>query len=52
MQVKKVLSYGGIGFAAYYLLARPTDAATAVKGAFDSMVNAADSLAQFVNNLA
>ncbi|NUW44612.1 hypothetical protein [Nonomuraea rhodomycinica] len=51
MQVKKVLSWGGIGFAAYYLLARPNDAATAVKGTFDSVFNAADSLAQFVNNL-
>jgi hypothetical protein len=52
VQVKKVLTYGGIAFAAYYLLARPSDAASTVKGAFDSMINAADSLAQFVNNLA
>lgn len=51
MQVKKVLTYGGIAFVAYYLLARPTDAANAVKGAFDTVVNAADSLAQFVNGL-
>jgi hypothetical protein len=51
VQVKKVLTYGGIAFVAYYLLARPTDAANAVKGAFDTVVNAADSLAQFVNSL-
>jgi hypothetical protein len=52
VQVKKVLSYGGVAFVAYYLFARPSDAADAVKGAFDTMFNAADSLAQFVNQLA
>ncbi|MEO3873210.1 hypothetical protein ABGB18_30715 [Nonomuraea sp. B12E4] len=52
MQVKKVLTWGGIAFVAYFLLARPADAADAVRGAFDTMFNAADSLAQFVNNLA
>jgi hypothetical protein len=51
VQVKKVLTYGGITFVAYYLFARPSDAADAVRGAFDSMVNAADSLSQFVNGL-
>ncbi|MEU4232742.1 hypothetical protein AB0F17_51335 [Nonomuraea sp. NPDC026600] len=52
MQVKKVFTYGGIAFVAYYLFARPTDAADAVRGAFDTMINAADQLAQFVNVLA
>ncbi|MCA2228276.1 hypothetical protein AB0L53_08395 [Nonomuraea sp. NPDC052129] len=52
MQVKKVLTYGGMAFVAYYLFARPTDAADAVRGVFDNVINAADSLAQFVNNLA
>ncbi|GAA0916478.1 hypothetical protein GCM10009560_11680 [Nonomuraea longicatena] len=52
MQVKKVLTYGGIAFVAYYLFARPSDAASAVRGAFNTVFNAADSLAQFVNNLA
>ncbi|GGP03001.1 hypothetical protein GCM10012278_12470 [Nonomuraea glycinis] len=52
VQVKKVLSYGGVAFVAYYLFARPSDAADAVKGAFDTVFNAADSLAQFVNQLA
>jgi hypothetical protein len=52
VQVKKVLTYGGIGFVAYYLFARPADAADAVRGAFDTVFTAADSLAQFVNNLA
>ncbi len=51
MQVKKVFTYGGIAFVAYYLFARPTDAAEAVRGAFDTMINGADSLAQFVNVL-
>ncbi|HUR01553.1 MAG TPA: hypothetical protein VM347_03355 [Nonomuraea sp.] len=52
MQVKKVFTYGGMAFVAYYLFARPTDAADAVRGAFDTMINAADQLAQFVNVLA
>jgi hypothetical protein len=52
VQVKKVLTYGGIAFVAYYLFARPADAADAVRGAFDTVFNAADSLAQFVNSLA
>ncbi|GAA3251073.1 MULTISPECIES: hypothetical protein [Nonomuraea] len=51
VQVKKVLTYGGIAFVAYYLFARPSDAADSVKGAFDTVFNAADSLAQFVNSL-
>lgn len=52
VQVKKVLTYGGVAFVAYYLFARPSDAADAVRGAFDTVFNAADSLAQFVNQLA
>lgn len=52
VQVKKVFTYGGMAFVAYYLFARPTDAADAVRGAFDTMINAADQLAQFVNVLA
>ena len=43
MQVKKVLTYGGIGFVAYYLFARPLTPPTRSRGAFDSMFTAADS---------
>ncbi|MCG5215697.1 hypothetical protein [Streptosporangium sp. KLBMP 9127] len=51
MQVKKVLSYAGIGFVAFFLLSRPGDAAGVVRGAMQSVFNAADSLAQFVAHL-
>lgn len=51
MQVKKVLTYGSIGFVAFYLFTRPGDAASAVKGAMDTVYTAADSLAQFVSHL-
>ena len=46
MQVKKVLTWGGMAFVAYTCSKRPTDAATAVKGAFDNVISPADSLAQ------
>ncbi|GAA5048806.1 hypothetical protein HNP84_000116 [Thermocatellispora tengchongensis] len=51
MQVKKVLGYSGAGFVAFLLFNRPGDAATAVKGAVETMYNAADSLARFVAHL-
>ncbi|MDF5756092.1 MULTISPECIES: hypothetical protein [Spongiactinospora] len=51
MQVKKVLQYTGIAFVAFYLLSRPGDAASAVRGAMNSVFTAADSLAQFVTQL-
>lgn len=51
MQVKKVLSYGGIGFVAFFLFTRPGDAANAVKGAMGTVFTAADSLVQFVSHL-
>ncbi|GLW12436.1 hypothetical protein Misp01_75640 [Microtetraspora sp. NBRC 13810] len=51
MQVKKILTYSGVGFVAFLLFNRPGDAATAVKGAMKTVYNAADSLAQFVVHL-
>ncbi|MEU4407616.1 MULTISPECIES: hypothetical protein [unclassified Streptosporangium] len=51
MQVKKVLTYGAVGFVAFFLFTRPGDAANAVKGAMDTVYTAADSLAQFVSHL-
>ncbi|GGM69173.1 hypothetical protein GCM10010106_14130 [Thermopolyspora flexuosa] len=51
MQVKKVLQYTGIAFVAFYLFTRPGDAASAVRGALDTVLGAADSLAQFFSAL-
>jgi hypothetical protein len=51
VQVKKILKYGTIAFVAFFLFKRPDDAAGAVKGALDSVFDAADSLAQFVSHL-
>jgi hypothetical protein len=51
VQVKKVLTYAAIAFVAFYLFTRPADAASAVKGAMDTVVNAADSLALFFTKL-
>ncbi|MFB9251150.1 hypothetical protein ACFFWE_23160 [Sphaerisporangium melleum] len=51
VQVKKVLTYTAIAFVAFYLFTRPADAASAVRGAMDTVVNAADSLALFVARL-
>lgn len=51
MQVKKVLTYGAVAFVAFYLFTRPGDAASAVRGAMNTVFNAADSLAQFVSHL-
>lgn len=52
MQVKKVLTISGVGFATFYLVTRPTDAAVAVKGAFGAVYNCADSIALFFTSLA
>lgn len=51
MQVKKVLTWAGIAFVAFYLLSRPADAANVVKGAMNTVVTAADSLASFFTHL-
>jgi hypothetical protein len=51
VQVKKVVTYTAIAFVAFYLLSRPANAADAVKGAMNTVVSAADSLAQFVTAL-
>lgn len=52
MQVKKYLIWGGVAFAAYFLFARPAEAAQAVRGALNTVLNAADSLAHFVTSIA
>ncbi|MBP2704622.1 hypothetical protein JOL79_12440 [Microbispora sp. RL4-1S] len=51
VQGKKIVKWGAIVMVGYYLLARPTDAAHTVHGAFDGMVSAANSMAQFFATL-
>ena len=51
VQVKKVLTYTAIAFVAFYLFTRPAAAADVVKGAMNTVVGAADSLAQFFTAL-
>ncbi|SDR11218.1 hypothetical protein [Thermostaphylospora chromogena] len=47
MQVKKVLTYVAVAFVAFYLFTRPADAAAAVNGVMDGILNGADRLATF-----
>lgn len=51
MQTKKVVTYTAIAFVAFFLFTRPSDAADAVRGAMDTVVGAADSLALFFTRL-
>jgi hypothetical protein len=51
VQVKKIVKWGVVGMAAFYLLSRPDDAARTVHGAFVGMVSAANSMAQFFATL-
>ncbi|ETK35069.1 hypothetical protein MPTA5024_15995 [Microbispora sp. ATCC PTA-5024] len=51
MQVKKILKWTSVGVVTFYVLTRPTDAAHTVHGAFDGLVGAANSMAQFFATL-
>ncbi|GLX92785.1 MULTISPECIES: hypothetical protein [Herbidospora] len=51
MQVKKVLTYAGIAFVAFYLWTQPSAAAGAVRGVFDGVTSGANSLATFFNGV-
>jgi len=51
VQAKKVLKWAAIVLVAFYLLTRPTDAAHTVHGAFNGLMRAADSMAQFFASL-
>jgi len=51
VQVRKILKWGVVGMAAFYLLSRPADAAQTVQGALAGMMSAADSVAQFFARL-
>ena len=51
MQVKKVLTYALVAFVVFYLFTRPADAAAAVHGVFDGLINGANQLAVFFTNV-
>ncbi|GAA0398686.1 hypothetical protein GCM10009530_57960 [Microbispora corallina] len=51
VQVKKILKWTSVGVVTFYVLTRPTDAAHTVHGAFDGLVGAANSMAQFFATL-
>ncbi|WP_214416863.1 hypothetical protein [Sphaerisporangium fuscum] len=51
MKMKKVLTYGAIAFAVFYLYSRPTESATAVRSAVDGISSGAGQLATFVSQL-
>jgi hypothetical protein len=51
MQVKKVLTYLAVAFVVFYLFTKPAEAASAVSGVFDGIVEGADRLALFVTQV-
>ncbi|GGS85807.1 MAG: hypothetical protein HOV96_13130 [Nonomuraea sp.] len=51
MQVKKVATYVLVAFVVFYLFTRPAQAAAAVNGVFDGIVQGANQLAVFFTNV-
>lgn len=51
MQIKKVITYVAVAFVVFYLLTQPANAATAVNGVFDGVVNGANQLAIFFTSV-
>jgi hypothetical protein len=51
MQVKKIVGWAVVVFLAWYLVTKPTGAATAVQHLFGLLKAAGSSLATFLNNL-
>jgi hypothetical protein len=51
MQVKKVITYVAIAFVVFYLFTRPDQAADAVRGVFDGIVQGANQLATFFSRV-
>ncbi|HEY9391347.1 MAG TPA: hypothetical protein VIR27_16480 [Mycobacteriales bacterium] len=51
MNVKKILTWLGIAFVAFYLLSSPQDSADLVKSAMGNLGTAADKVSQFVKSL-
>jgi hypothetical protein len=48
---KKVITYVAVGFVVFYLFTRPAQAAGAVNGVFDGIVQGANQLAVFVSSI-
>lgn len=48
---KKILTWGMVGFAVFYVLSSPTEAAEALRGLFGSLEGVADSLSTFFTTL-
>ncbi|WP_188188923.1 hypothetical protein [Nonomuraea sp. SYSU D8015] len=46
-RLRRWLGYGAIAFAVFYLFTRPAQAAGAVNGVFDGILNGANQLAVF-----
>ena len=51
MQVKKVITYVVVAFVVFYLFTRPAQAASAVNGLFNGIVQGANQLATFFTNV-
>ena len=51
VQAKKLIKWGAIAVAAFYLVSKPADAAQTVHGAFNGLVTAGNSMAQFFAKL-
>jgi hypothetical protein len=51
MQVKKVITYVAVAFVVFYLFTKPTQAAAAVNGVFDGILQGANQLAVFFTNV-
>ncbi|GGO75350.1 MULTISPECIES: hypothetical protein [Nonomuraea] len=51
MQVKKVITYVLVAFVVFYLFTRPAEAASAVNGVFNGIVQGANQLAVFFTNV-
>lgn len=51
MQVKKVITYVAVAFVVFYLLTQPANAAAAVNGVFDGIINGANQLAVFFSRV-
>ena len=51
MQVKKVITYVAVAFVVFYLFTRPAQAADAVNGVFDGILQGANQLAVFFSRV-
>ena len=49
--MKKYAKWGGIAFVLWYLVSKPTEAASVVHGALNGLASAADSLGTFVSQV-